>query len=161
MNAQFIFAMLLPWLGPAYLLAVAWPLAKTDIREHRLPNRLVLPALPITLLSQLLTAWLEDAWMQALLALGVAAVAFVIGLLLNRLASLGMGDVKLITVIALALGWFSPMSPLVAVFLAFLAASLAVLPLLILRKLSRSKSIALGPYLLGGFSAALALVPFS
>ncbi|MEO0027443.1 MAG: hypothetical protein RL716_774 [Actinomycetota bacterium] len=138
--------MLLPWLGPAYLLAVAWPLAKTDIREHRLPNRLVLPALPITLLSQLLAAWLEDAWMQALLALGVAAVAFVIGLLLNHLASLGMGDVKLITVIALALGW---------------AASLAVLPLLILRKLSRSKSIALGPYLLGGFSAALALVPFS
>lgn len=153
--------MLLPWLGPAYLLAVAWPLAKTDIREHRLPNRLVLPALPITLLSQLLAAWLEDAWMQALLALGVAAVAFVIGLLLNGLASLGMGDVKLITVIALALGWFSPMSPLVAVFLAFLGASLAVLPLLILRKLSRSKRIPLGPYLLGGFSAALALVPFS
>lgn len=153
--------MLLPWLGPAYLLAVAWPLAKTDIREHRLPNRLVLPAMPTTLLSQLLAAWLEDTWMQALLALGVAAAAFVIGLLLNHLASLGMGDVKLITVIALALGWFSPMSPLVAVFLAFLGASLAVLPLLILRKLSRSKRIPLGPYLLGGFSAALALVPFS
>lgn len=153
--------MFLPWVGPAYLLAVAWPLAKTDIREHRLPNRLVLPALPVTLLSQLLAAWLGHTWMQALLALCVAAVAFVVGLLLNRLASLGMGDVKLITVLSLALGWFSPVSPLVAVFLAFFAASLAVLPLLILRKLSRSRSIALGPYLLGGFSAALALVPFS
>ena len=35
-----------------YLLLVAIPLTVIDLREHRLPNRIVLPVFPIALLAQ-------------------------------------------------------------------------------------------------------------
>jgi leader peptidase (prepilin peptidase)/N-methyltransferase len=79
-------------------------------------------------------------------------VALVCGLAANRLASLGMGDVKLISVIAMALGWYNLVSPVVFVFLGFLIASAVVFSMLLLRKTTLSNAIALGPYLLAGFA---------
>ncbi|MEY4019430.1 MAG: hypothetical protein RLZZ590_730, partial [Actinomycetota bacterium] len=63
MNAE-----LFAWLGPIYLLTVAWPLTRIDLRERRLPNRLVVPAFPVTLLGQLLASVLGGSW----LSLGIA-----------------------------------------------------------------------------------------
>lgn len=139
------------WLGPLYLVAVAWPLTVIDLRERRLPNRLTLPAIPITLLGQGLAILLgADPW-RLLVAFATASVAFVVCLLLNRFAGLGMGDVKLISGIALSLGWFSPLLPLAALLIAFLTAGLASLVLVALQKTRMGSSIALGPYLLFGF----------
>lgn len=151
---DFLFALL----GPTYLLAVAWPLAHTDIREHRLPNRLVLPAFAVALVGQLLAAIIGGQWWRLAMAVLAAATALGVGLLANRFASLGMGDVKLIAAMSLALGWFSPISPLVALALAFAIASAVVLVLLILRRSRLDSSIALGPYLLLGFAASLASI---
>ena len=138
-------------LGPLYLLAVAYPLGRIDVRERRLPNRLVLPAFPVTLLGQLL-AWQPQRITQALL---VAVVAFGAGLLANRAGSLGMGDVKLIAAIALALGWFSPFAVLVAVSLSFGFGVLAIAIIALRQKKEMGRSIALGPYLLVGFASAV------
>lgn len=139
------------WLGPLYLVAVAWPLTVIDIRERRLPNRLTLPVFPITVIGQGLAIWLgEDVW-RLFGALLAAIVAFVIALVLNRIAGLGMGDVKLIAGITLALAWFSPLLPLAALFVAFVTAGVVSLALLVLRKTRMGSSIALGPYLLFGF----------
>lgn len=146
---------LFAWLGPAYLLAVAWPLARTDIREHRLPNRLTLPLLPVALFGQLLAAGLGDDWSRLGASLGWAVVAFVVGLGINRVGTLGMGDVKLITGMSLSLGWFSPVAPLLALAAAFALATLVVLFLFATRKARMGSSIALGPYLLVGFVIAL------
>jgi leader peptidase (prepilin peptidase)/N-methyltransferase len=107
-------------LGPIYLVAVAWPLTRIDLRERRLPNRLVLPALAITLFGQLLAVLCSAPAPQLLVALACASCAFIGGLLLNRFAGLGMGDVKLITAITLALAWFNPFVPLVALGLVLL-----------------------------------------
>lgn len=137
--------------GIAYLLAISWPLARIDIREHRLPNRLVLPAFPIAIAGQLIASVILNQWINFGLALAAALIAFVIGLAANHWASLGMGDVKLISAIALAMGWFSFMGPLLAVALAFIIASLVVLVLIGLGRSSLKSSIALGPYLLVGF----------
>jgi leader peptidase (prepilin peptidase)/N-methyltransferase len=143
------------WAGSIYLLAVAWPLARTDIREHRLPNKYTLPAIGIALTANLLAAWIGNQWTNLLLSIVCAVVAFAASLLANRFATLGMGDVKLITAISLCLGWFSPMSPMFALIYAFVIAGLVVLVKLALRKTRMGQSIALGPYLISGFIFSL------
>ena len=156
MNLETAFALI----GPAYLLAVAWPLSKIDLRERRLPNALVLPAIPLTLLGQIIAASLGGQWWRLGLATIASAVAFAVGLAVNRGAGMGMGDVKLIAAMSLALGWFSPLSPLVALFIGFAAATLVILVLFVTRKTKLGSSIALGPYLLVGFAASLVTLPF-
>ena len=156
MNLETVFALL----GPAYLLAVAWPLSKIDLRERRLPNSLLLPAIPVTLAGQIMASTLGGEWWRLGLATITALIAFAAGLVVNRAAGMGMGDVKLISVISLALGWFSPLSPLVALFIGFAAASAVVLVLFMRQKTQLGSSIALGPYLLVGFVASLVTLPF-
>jgi leader peptidase (prepilin peptidase)/N-methyltransferase len=138
--------------GIAYLLAISWPLARIDIREHRLPNRLVLPAFPIAIAGQLIASVILNQWINFGLALAAALIAFVIGLAANHWASLGMGDVKLISAISLSLGWFSFLAPLIAIVLGFVIASLVALVMITRRRASMGTNIALGPYLLAGFA---------
>ncbi len=143
------------WLGPAYLLIVAWPLARTDIREHRLPNKYTLPLVPIALVGQLAACLAGADWSQLAIALGWAVASFAVGLGINRIGTLGMGDVKLITGMSLSLGWFAPVAPLLALCAAFALATIVVLFLFVTRKARMGSSIALGPYLLVGFAIAL------
>lgn len=152
MDFESVLVFLSSALGSLYLIAVAWPLSRVDIKEHRLPNCLVLPALPISFGGQLAASALSDQWLNFGISIVAGVSAFVIGLAANRWASLGMGDVKLITAISLSLGWFSFMAPLVAIMVAFVIASLVILALFMLGKTTLGQSIALGPYLLAGFA---------
>lgn len=82
---QFLIATTLCW--------IAW----SDLRSHRIPNR----ALILLLFSSLLThAASVDIAFDRLL---VAATALCIGIFLWRFCGLGMGDVKLISIMALLL----------------------------------------------------------
>ena len=139
-------------LGAIYLLAVAGPLSVIDIREHRLPNKFVLPAFPIIALGFVLASFSENSWQQTLFALASSLVAFGIGLLINRYGSLGMGDVKLIAATTLALAWFNLFAPVLALFIGLLLAGAVVITLLIIGRTKLSQAIALGPYLLLGFA---------
>lgn len=152
MNSEFQLTDLFALSGSVYLLAVSFRLSVIDIREHRLPNRLVLPAFPIALVGQVVASWFSGSWMNFGSALACSALALIIGIAANRWASLGMGDVKLISAIALSLGWFSFLAPLVSVILAFLIACAVMLVLVALRKTTLGSSFALGPYLLVGFA---------
>ena len=140
--------------GPAYLLAVAVPLSIIDVRQRRLPNRLVLPGLPIALAGQIVGCLLGATWLA--LGVGVAwmLAGFVVGLGFNRLNALGMGDVKLISLICLNLGWFGWQWPLTALTVAFGAATVLVLALFAFGRYRLSSTIPLGPYLLAGFLAS-------
>jgi leader peptidase (prepilin peptidase)/N-methyltransferase len=151
MNSEFQPTDLFALLGTFYLIAVSIRLSIIDVRQHRLPNRIVLPAYPITVLGQFIASALGNDWPNLLSALGCALLSFVVGLAANRWASLGMGDVKLIGAIALSLGWFSFLAPLVSVVLAFVIACAVVLFMVALRKTTMGSSFALGPYLLVGF----------
>lgn len=143
------------WLGPIYILAVAWPLTIIDIRERRLPNRLTLPAFPLILLGQVIAvAFGADLW-SLLIALLAGVVAFSACLALNRYAGLGMGDVKLISAMTFALSWFSPMLPAIALLIGFIIAGGVSLIMVARRKTNMGSSIALGPYLLIGFALSL------
>jgi leader peptidase (prepilin peptidase)/N-methyltransferase len=148
-------------LGLGYLVITAWPLAKTDILERRLPNKYVLPAFPITWLGQLLAGAIGAGFINMLWALLAGVITFALSLSINRLGLLGMGDVKLMTVMALALGWFSPLLPLVALGLSFLMAGVVAILLLVRRKIRLGESMALGPYLIAGFLGAVTLAVWS
>ena len=148
-------------LGLGYLVLTAWPLAKTDILERRLPNKYVLPAFPITWLGQLLAGVTGAGFVNMLWALLAGVVTFGLSLLINRLGLLGMGDVKLMTVMALALGWFSPLLPIVALGISFLIAGVVAFWLLLRKKIKLGGSMPLGPYLIAGFLGAVTLAVWS
>ena len=137
-----------------YLLVVAWPLTVIDLREHRLPNRLVLPAFPVAFLAQLIATIISADWARQLSAVLIALAVGVIGLGANYIDTLGMGDVKLATVIALTLGYFNPWLPAIAIGIAFVLAFAVVIVLITLGKVKIGSSIPLGPYLLVSFVGA-------
>ena len=148
-------------LGLGYLALTAWPLARTDIKQRRLPNKYVLPAFPIIWTGQLLAGFFGDGFTNMLWAFLAAAITFAGALLINRAGLLGMGDVKLMTAISLALGWYSVILPVVALGLSFLIAGLVALGLLAMRRIKLGGSMPLGPYLLAGFFGAITLAVWS
>ena len=127
-----------------YVAAVTPELIRVDLREHRLPNRLVVPGLVVALVAGVL----QMSWVP--LVAGLAYGGFL--LLLGLTGGVGMGDVKLATLLGLA-------SPTLAVavaspLLAFLIGGIAALVVLIAR--GGGARLAFGPALLGGYWLALA-----
>lgn len=148
-------------LGLGYLVLTAWPLAKTDILERRLPNKYVLPAFPITWAGQILAGLAGAGFSNMLWANLAAALVFGTSLAINRFGWLGMGDVKLMTVMALALGWYSPLFPLVYLGITFLIAGVVAIAMLSAKKINLGGSMPLGPYLIAGYLGTLTLVVWS
>lgn len=148
-------------LGLGYLVLTAWPLAKTDIMERRLPNKYVLPAFPITWTGQLLAGLFGAGFTNMMWAFVAGVVTFILALLINRAGLLGMGDVKLMSVMAIALGWYSLLLPIIALGLSFLIAGVFALALLLSKRIKLGGSMPLGPYLLAGFFGAITLVVWS
>jgi len=114
----------------------------------------VLPAFPVALLAQLIATIISADWARQLFALLIALLIAAIGLGANYIDALGMGDVKLATVIALTLGYFNPWLPVIAIGIAFVLAFAVVLVLITLGKVKIGSSIPLGPYLLVSFIGA-------
>ena len=109
----------------AYLAVVAIPLVVTDAREHRLPNKYVLPFILISFLTSIAVAVVSADWIRFVITFGVAVATLLFGVYLNGKDILGMGDVKLFVGIVLALGSFSLWFALIAIVVGFLV-SLAV-----------------------------------
>jgi leader peptidase (prepilin peptidase) / N-methyltransferase len=137
-------------------LAVATPwLVTRDIREHRLPNLLVLPGIGAGVLTVGLE-WIASARPPVVpLVAGGAYAGFL--LIMNLVGGMGMGDVKLGAALGLA-SWglsVAVLSPVVA----FFAGGVVSVALLAAGK--RGRRIAFGPFLLGGFWVAVLLVAFA
>jgi leader peptidase (prepilin peptidase)/N-methyltransferase len=138
-------------LATVYLAAVTPWLAATDIREHRLPNVLVVPAIAIGLVT-CAAEWINTAHppLTPLIA-GIAYPAFL--LLLHLTGGMGMGDVKLGAALGLS-SWSAPVAILSPV-VAFLVGGFVALVFLIVGR--RGTRIAFGPYLLGGYWLAVSI----
>jgi leader peptidase (prepilin peptidase)/N-methyltransferase len=137
-----------------YLAAAGVVLARVDLRVNRLPNAIVLPSYPVTGLALVAASWASEDW-QRLARAGLAAAAVLAGFLaLALLASLGLGDVKLAGLLALATGWLSWTHVAVFVLSAFgIGAGWAILR--ILRGHARSSYMPFGPALLAGALTAV------
>lgn len=147
---------LAPALLPVACLAAVTPcLIQVDLREHRLPNHLTLAGVAAGLVD-CATAWVVDGRVPLVPLLAALAFAGFL-LLLNLAGGMGMGDVKLAAALGLA-SWNVPVAVLSPVF-AFLTGGLVSLVLLVAGR--RGRRIPFGPFLLGGFWTAVALVALS
>jgi leader peptidase (prepilin peptidase)/N-methyltransferase len=138
-----------------YLAAVTPWLVWFDVREHRLPNPLVLPGVGVGLLG-CVGEWVASGRIPVVPLIATAAYAGFL-FVLNLVGGMGMGDVKLAAALGLASSNLSVavLSPVAA----FLVGGLVSLALLIAGR--RGQRIAFGPFLLGGFWAAVLLVALS
>ncbi len=98
-----------------------------DLRERRIPNRALLVAAPLLVSALGVAAVAEGEPWRAVAALGwaafTAALFYVAALAVP--GGLGLGDVKLLAVAGLALGWFGSDAVLGAAALGFGAAGVA------------------------------------
>lgn len=150
----------------SYLLYFLWcalRLWRIDVREHRLPHRILIPlaiatytALPVSLLFAGRPA---DIWR----VIGAGLVLwFCYGLLrILSFGALGRGDVKLAGILGGALGYLSWVNLGWASLVTFLAGGLVSLALVLFTKARGSTRIAFGPFMLLGALVALAAPAYS
>ena len=136
-------------------------LAVIDRRLMRLPNRIVLPLYVTGLAGLAGASALGAGWNRFVIGLICMAIFYGIFYLLALFGPMGFGDVKLIGVLALHLGWLGIQYAYAGVLLGTIAAALGALLLLALRRATwRGSRIAYGPYLLFGSWVAIVLFGF-
>ncbi|MGJ9425543.1 prepilin peptidase [Nesterenkonia halotolerans] len=144
-------------LGGLVFAVCALALSFNDLREHRLPNRIIYPWAGITLGLLIITALLLGEPFAALRALTAAFVwgaSFLIVQMISPRA-LGMGDVKLAVVLGLYTGFLGWATVVAAVVLSFLFGGLVSAGLLISGRATAKTAVAFGPFLLLGTAVAL------
>ena len=146
---------LLPYLG---LVAALVALTLVDVEHHRLPDRIVFPALAVAIPAVVVVSLVEgvpSAIPQALIGLvAYAGVLFVFALISP--AGMGPGDVKLGLLLGLFLGWIDLYLVLMGLFFGtLLGAVVSVLVLAVSR--DRKAGFPYGPNLCIGAVAAIAL----
>lgn len=141
----------------AAFLLVSLVLIRIDIREHRLPDVVVLPSAATLAAALALAALLSGDTAP----LGRAAVGglLLFGLyLLLRLAfpaGLGGGDVKLAALLGLLLGWHGWVELAAGAAAAFVLGGMHAIALLATGRASRDSHIAFGPWMIVGAWAGL------
>lgn len=129
-------------------------LAVIDLREHRLPNRLIYPLAAAEVVALTAAAAASDGWVRLIRAC-LAAVVVGTCWLLAALAApggLGLGDVKLAAIAAAPLAWSAWIVVLDAQLVIFLLGLLTAAALAIARPSTRTRRMAipLGPALVLG-----------
>lgn len=146
-------------------LALAWAagaavvLGAVDLISHRLPDRVTYPAYAACAAALLVDAAVLGSWAALVRALLAAAAAFALAAAAAAIspAGFGFGDVKLLGLLGLVLGWFGWGVLMAGVFLGLLTGALASLLLLATRRVTWRSAIPFGPPLLTGAVLALAL----
>ena len=139
-----------------YLVALLWglTLVHIDLRVRRLPDRLVLPAYPVTAVALLACSVITDRWSElgeAAASAGLAVAVFTgLALLSPGAGGLGLGDVKLAGVLAALLGWFDWRAAAIGLAAGFVLGGLVAAVLLLTRQADRHSHIAFGPAMVAG-----------
>jgi leader peptidase (prepilin peptidase)/N-methyltransferase len=150
---------------PAFLVLalLGTPLIVIDVRLHRLPNRLVVPAFVLGAALLSVAAAVRDDWPALLRAAEGAAAVYAVLFLLAVASprSFGMGDVKLGGILGGYLGWFGWAAVYYGIFGGFLLGAVLAIGLLAGRRATMKTAIPFGPMLLVGPLVVLAfgLVP--
>jgi leader peptidase (prepilin peptidase)/N-methyltransferase len=151
-------------LRPATL-ALAWAagagvvLGAVDLASHRLPDRVTFPAYAVCGTALLVDAAVLGSWGALLRAVLAAGAAFAVAAVLAALSpgALGYGDVKLLGLLGLVLGWVGWGVLLAGTFLGLLTGALVSVVLLAGRRAGWRTALPFGPPLLAGAVLALAL----
>lgn len=90
-----------------YLLLVGIPIIYIDLREKRIPNKLVLPATGALIITTLVLPFITGDWLKTLLTILIAFAVFSLLTYFSFRGWIGMGDVKLVTTMGLAVSAFA------------------------------------------------------
>ncbi|WP_144796785.1 A24 family peptidase [Microbacterium paludicola] len=130
-----------------------------DARTHRLPNRIVLPALAATACLVLADALVTQRGASSLAAFAgmVLLGGFYAVLRAVSRGGIGGGDVKLAALIGLVLGWHGWQVLAIGAAAAFVLGALHALVLMALRRADSSTRIAFGPWMIIGAVLGIAV----
>jgi leader peptidase (prepilin peptidase)/N-methyltransferase len=146
---------------PAYLAlaAVAVVLIIVDVEHHRLPNRLLHPAVYAAVVLVAVAAAVRSDWSAYLRAVEAAGVVYVVFLSLRLISprSLGRNDVPLAALLAAYLGFRSWPLVYLGLLTGFILAAVCGVALLIARRATRKTPLPFGPALIVGALLVLAL----
>lgn len=145
--------------------ALAWAagaavvLGAVDLLCHRLPDRVTCPAYAVCAAALLVDAAVLGTWDAFVRGLLAAAASFAVGAVAATLSpdGFGFGDVKLLGLLGLVLGWFAWGVLLTGIFLGLLTGAVVSLLLLVTRRAGWRTAIPFGPPLLTGAVLVLAL----
>ena len=143
----------------AWAAGAAVVLGAVDLACHRLPDRVTYPAAAVCAAAFAVDAVVLGTWSALLRALLAAAVAFGVAALAASVspAGLGFGDVKLLALIGLVLGWVGWQTLAAGVFLGLLTGALIAVALLVTGRAGWRTALPFGPPLLVGAALALAV----
>lgn len=139
--------------------ACAW-LWRTDVREHRLPGRLVRPLYPVCGAALGTAALLGGEPVRLLwMVWGLVLVGgFYVLLRLLHPAGMGMGDVRLSGLLGMCLGFASVWHAVLGALAGFVVGGLAAAVLLALGRAGARSRVAFGPAMITGALGVLALL---
>jgi leader peptidase (prepilin peptidase)/N-methyltransferase len=141
---------------PLIYLAIVTPeLVRIDLREHRLPNRLVVPGIGVGALAWGIDSLAAGHVVLTPIVAGAAAAMFLLALCI--VGGIGMGDVKLAAALGLAswVPFVGVLSPVVGFLLGGMGSVIVIL------RGGRGRRMAFGPFLLAGFWVAVALAAWA
>lgn len=124
------------------LIATLITITFIDLDHQIIPNTINLFALIVFLGSNLTLGYID--WKEALIGSLVGGGFLFLLVVLSRGAAMGMGDVKLMAVLGLFLGW---RSALLTLFLSFILGGLFGVLLLLLKRKGRKDAIPFGPWI--------------
>ena len=143
----------------AWLTLLAVPLAFIDVAVHRLPDPLTAAACVGTLALLAVAALVSHhPGHLGRAAIGAGALAcFYLALSAIRPGGMGLGDAKLAVSVGAVLAWVSWQAVVAGTFIAFVLAAVYGGALMARHKATRSTHLPLGPFILIGALAAIAL----
>jgi leader peptidase (prepilin peptidase) / N-methyltransferase len=132
-------------------------LAQVDLAAHRLPDRVTVPAYAAVATALLVDAAALGTWTALLRAGAAGAAAFGLAACAAVLAprGLGFGDVKLLGLLGLVLGWVGWGALLAGVFLGLVTGAAASVTLITAGRAGWRTALPFGPPLLVGAVLAL------
>ena len=145
--------------GYAAVAVAAVVLGAVDLASHRLPDRVTYPAAGVVIASFLLDAAVLGTWPALLRSLLAGGAAFGVAALAAAVSpsGLGFGDVKLLGLLGLVLGWVGWAALLLGVLLGLAFGAVAALVLMAAGRAGWRTALPFGPPLLVGAGAALVL----
>lgn len=139
---------ILSFINSILFILVSVLLIREDYRNHRLPNRYVVPLLVSTLTISIVDSVQEKSPTSLFISVGIPCFVFAIFFAVSLIfpAGLGMGDVKVILLIGLILSGKTPTLFYISLSVSFIAGFFYALSSKISRR--QNGEIPFGPFLL-------------